>query len=516
MTPVATFQGKRVALFGLGGSGVSTLRALLAGGAEVAAWDDDEAQRAKVAAQGFMLTDLTAAGWSSFASFVLAPGAPLTHPKPHWTVLRARAAGVEVIGDIELFCRERRARAPTAPFVAITGTNGKSTTTALIAHLLRAAGRDVALGGNIGVPILDLDPPAPERVHVIECSSFQIDLAPSLDPSVGLLLNVTPDHLDRHGTIEAYSAIKERLVAASDIALVGVDDDFCRAVVARLKAAERNVVAISQRPNPLADVYVEGRAVMWQSSGQDKPRVKFSAESDPSDAVPVIPAEAGIQGTRRVAPLDPRFRGDDKSRTGDGAAIPLFDLSLAPALRGEHNGQNAAFACAAAMALGAPQADIARALATFPGLAHRMEQVGRDGRVLFVNDSKATNADATEKALKSFRDIFWILGGKPKEGGIESLKPNFDHVAKAYLIGAASQAFAQTLGEAVVHEFCGTLETAVASAARDAEASAAPEPVVLLSPACASYDQFANFEARGDRFRELVTQRLAEKTRSAS
>jgi UDP-N-acetylmuramoylalanine--D-glutamate ligase len=497
MTPVGTFAGRRVALFGLGGSGVATLRALLAGGAEVAAWDDNEAQRAKVLAQGFALADLAAADWSAFAALVLAPGAPLTHPKPHWTVLRAQAAGVEVIGDIELFVRERRARAPDAPFVAITGTNGKSTTTALIAHLLRTAGREVALGGNIGVPILDLEPPSPERVHVIECSSFQIDLAPSLNPSVGLLLNVTPDHLDRHGTIEAYAAIKERLVAASDIALVGLDDEYCRAVVGRLKAAGRKVIAISQRPDPLADIYVEGHVVMASD-----------AWADPSEAAPVIPANAGIQGTRRAAALDPRVRGDDESH---GSAATLFDLALAPALRGEHNGQNAAFAVAAALALGAAQADIARGLASFPGLAHRMEQVGRDGRVLFVNDSKATNADASEKALKSFNDIFWILGGKPKEGGIEPLRPLFGRIAKAYLIGAASDAFARTLGAEVAHEFCGDLQTAVASAARDALASPAPEPVVLLSPACASYDQFANFEVRGDRFRELVYQRLRER-----
>ena len=237
MTPVATLRGQRVALFGLGGSGLSTLRALVAGGADVAAWDDSEAARAKATAAGFAPVDLAAADWSAFACLVLAPGVPLTHPKPHWTVERAHRAGVAVIGDIELFVRERRALAPKAPFVAITGTNGKSTTTALIAHILREAGRDVALGGNIGVPVLDLPPPAANRIHVIECSSFQIDLAPSLDPSVGLMINLTPDHLDRHGTLEAYAAIKERLVAQADLALVGVDDEPCRAVVARLRAA---------------------------------------------------------------------------------------------------------------------------------------------------------------------------------------------------------------------------------------------------------------------------------------
>jgi len=455
MTPVETLRGKRVALFGLGGSGLSTLRALVAGGAEVAAWDDDAKARERAIAEGFAPVDLAAVDWRGFAAFILAPGVPLTHPKPHWTVDKAAAAGVAVIGDIELYARERAARAPNAPLIAITGTNGKSTTTALIAHVLQEAGRDVAMGGNIGVPILDLPPPAPSRVHVVECSTFQIDLAPSLKPTVGALLNLTPDHLDRHGTMENYAAIKERLVANSDIALVGVDDDDCRAIAERLRAAGRRVVTISAAPSQLADVWVEDRLIV--ARGEPEP----------------------------------------------------VDLRQAPALRGAHNGQNAAFAFAAARALGVNAAEIARAMASFPGLAHRMEQLGRLGRALFVNDSKATNADAAEKALLSFDDIFWILGGKPKVGGVEPLRPLFPRVAKAYLIGAASDEFARTLDGAVPFERCGTLENATAAATRDALASDAAEPVVLLSPACASYDQFANFEVRGDCFRALVAARIA-------
>ena len=456
MTPITTLAGKRVALFGLGGSGASTLRALQAGGADVAAWDDSEAARGKAREAGFAVVDLANADWSAFAALVLSPGVPLTHPKPHWTVQRAKAAGVEIVGDIELFVRERRALSKGAPFVAITGTNGKSTTTALIAHICTSAGRDVALGGNIGTPIFDLPPPDAERIHVVECSSFQIDLAPSIDPSIGLLINVTPDHIDRHGTLENYAAIKERLVASSDVALIGVDDEICAAVAERLKADPRRMtVAISQRLSERADIYVDDHCIYERRS-----------------------------------------------------AAPRIDLRIARALRGEHNGQNAAFAYAATRALGLSVDEIALGLATFPGLAHRMQQVGRWGRVLFVNDSKATNADATEKALKSYSDIYWIVGGKPKEGGVEPLKPLFGRVAKAYLIGAASEAFAQTLGDAVAHEMCGTLEKAVAAAARDAALSEAPEPVVLLSPACASYDQFANFEVRGDAFRALVAERL--------
>jgi UDP-N-acetylmuramoylalanine--D-glutamate ligase len=443
MIPVSSFAGKRVALFGLGGSGLATARALMAGGAEVAAWDDGEASRAKA---DFALTDLNEADWSRFAALILSPGVPLTHPRPHWTVDRARAAGVEVIGDIELFARERAARAPDAPLIAITGTNGKSTTTALIVHILREAGRDVQLGGNIGVPALDLELPAEGRVHVLECSTFQIDLAPSLHPGVGLLINLTPDHLDRHGTMENYAAIKERLVASSDMALVGLDDEYCRAIAARLA----KVVGVSAARSDAADVFV-----------------------------------------------------DDHKLYVKGEATPLIDLRIAPALRGAHNGQNAAFAFAAARAVGVDAATVACGLASFPGLAHRLEQVAKIGRVLFVNDSKATNADAAEKALLSFRDIFWIAGGKAKEGGIEPLRPLFARVAKVYLIGASSDAFAATL-QGVAFETCGTLDKAVAAAARDAAVSAASEPVVLLSPACASYDQFANFEVRGDAFRTLV------------
>jgi len=462
MIAVRCFSGRKVALFGLGGSGVSTARALAAGGADVAAWDDNEGARARASAAGVPLVDLAAADWSGFAALVLAPGVPLTHPAPHWTVPRAQAAGVAIIGDIELFCRERAASAPRARFIAITGSNGKSTTTALIAHILSEAGRDVAMGGNIGVPVLELAPPSEDVIHVVECSSFQIDLAPSLNPSIGALLNITPDHLDRHGSLANYAAIKERLVAQSDVALIGVDDEPCRAIAARLRAREARerrprVVAISARASATAEVAVDDHRVV--------------------------------------------------ERAPDGVMTTL-DLRGAPALRGAHNGQNAAFAFAAARIMGLSVERIALGLASFSGLAHRMEQVGRLGRVLFVNDSKATNADAAEKALLSFDDIFWIAGGKPKAGGIEPLRPLFPRIAKAYLIGAASEEFARTLGAGAPFELCGTLEAATAAAARDARASAAAEPVVLLSPACASYDQFANFELRGDRFRSLVAQMI--------
>ncbi|MCE4222284.1 UDP-N-acetylmuramoyl-L-alanine--D-glutamate ligase [Methylobacterium sp. C25] len=448
MTPATTFAGKRIALFGLGGSGLATVHALKAGGAEVIAWDDSPESAERARQQGITVCDLRTADWSGFSSLVLAPGVPLTHPEPHWTVGLAKAAGVEIIGDIEIYCRERAAIAPDAPFVAITGTNGKSTTTALIAHVLASAGYDVQMGGNIGTAILSLQPPSRERIHVVELSTFQIDLTPTLKPSAGILLNLTPDHLDRHGTMENYAAIKERVVQSADLAIVGVDDAYCEAIASRRSA-------------PMIRVHVEGHG---------------HAEAE------LIARDAKV------------FEGD----------VVLADLDGIGSLRGAHNWQNAAVAAATVRAFGVEGERLAAGLKSFPGLAHRMEQVGRRGRVLFVNDSKATNADSTEKALTAFRDIHWIVGGKAKEGGITPLVPLFDRVAHAYLIGASSEAFAQTLEGRVPYTLCGTLDVATQKAAEASASSDAAEPVVLLSPACASYDQFRNFEIRGDRFRELV------------
>ena len=387
---------------------------------------------------------------------MLAPGVPLTHPAPHWTVRLARAAGVEVIGDIELFCRERRARAATAPFIAITGTNGKSTTTALVAHLLRSAGRDAEIGGNIGTAILSLAPPDQTRAHVVECSSYQIDLAPTLDPSVGILLNITEDHLDRHGTLAHYAAVKERLatgVQEDGMAIIGVDDAWCAAVADRIEQVGKKLIRVSvRRPLP-GGLYFENESIM---------------------------------------------------RAADGGACAIAKIGGIGSLRGMHNAQNAACAAGAALALGLSAQAIQRGLASFPGLAHRMEEVGRKARVLFVNDSKATNADSAAQALACFSDIFWIAGGRAKTGGIASLGSFFPRIRKAYLIGEAATDFAAELEGRVPHAVVGTLERAVERAAADAETSEMPEPVVLLSPACASFDQYRNFELRGDKFRELV------------
>jgi len=316
LIPAASFRGKRVSLFGLGGSGIATARALIEGGADVLAWDDNPDSVAKAAAVGITTADLRGADWAGFSAFVLSPGVPLTHPKPHWTVELARGAGVEVIGDIELFCRERIGRAPTAPFIAITGTNGKSTTTALTAHILKSAGRDTQMGGNIGRAIMTLDPPQPDRHYVVECSSYQIDLAPSINPTAGILLNLTPDHLDRHGTMQHYAAIKERLVAGSETAIVGIDDSWCAQIADRLERAGKQVIRISKRL-PLTDGYfADGSNLMEAVHG------RYS----------------------RVAFLE-----------GIGS------------LRGQHNAQNALAAVAACLKVGLDLGEIQSGLESSPG-----------------------------------------------------------------------------------------------------------------------------------------------------
>lgn len=460
MIPITTFAGKTVALFGLGNSGLLSARALAAGGAEVIAFDDAPLKVEQAQAAGIATRNLSELDWSTIAALILAPGVPLTHPMPHWSVARAHLEGVEVIGDIELFCRERAASGLNCPLVAITGTNGKSTTTALIAHLINHAGGDAQMGGNIGVPALALEPFADSRFYVLEVSSYQIDLAPSLRATVGILLNVSPDHLDRHGSMENYAALKTLLVAQVEpggTAVIGVDDKYTRSAAERLDRAGRTVVRVSVA-GPLRDgFYADGSSIV---------------------------------------------------RGAAGKAHPVAQLAGIGSLRGAHNAQNAACAVAACVALGFDLPAIQKGLVSFPGLAHRMQTIGTKttagGNVLYVNDSKATNADSAAKALASFHDIFWIAGGKPKTGGIESLAEYWPRIRKAYLIGEAADEFARTLDGKVDYEITGLLSLAVDSATRDAEAAGLKEAVVLLSPACASFDQYPNFEVRGKAFHDLV------------
>jgi UDP-N-acetylmuramoylalanine--D-glutamate ligase len=458
MIPVRGFEGRTVAVFGLARTGLAAARALRAGGAEVALWDETPAAREAAQAAGFSLTDLAKADWSQFAALMLSPGVPLTHPAPHWTVQRAREAGVEIVGDIELFARTVNA-APEhkrPKIVAVTGTNGKSTTTALIGHICAQAGRDARIGGNIGVGVLGLDDMHGGAVYVLELSSYQLDLTSSLKPDVAIVLNISPDHLDRHGGMEGYVAAKRRILlnqGKGDTAVIGVDDSWGARICTEITAANRRTI---------------------------------------------VPVSASKAMGRGVYALD----GLLYDATGE-RAVEVADLKRARSLPGRHNWQNAAAAYAAAKGLGIAAEEAAEHLMTFPGLAHRMETVGTIGKVRFVNDSKATNTDAARQAMSSYPKFYWIAGGQPKIGGIEALHDLFGRVEKAYLIGEAAKAFARTLKGKAGFADCGTMQAAVAQAFADAQASG-QDAVVLLSPACASFDQFADFEERGEAFRAAV------------
>jgi UDP-N-acetylmuramoylalanine--D-glutamate ligase len=448
MFPARRFGGKRVALFGLARSGLACAEALRAGGAEVLAWDDSAAAVASARAAGAPIGDLREADFSKLDALVLSPGVPLTHPSPHWTVRRARDAGIEIIGDTEVFARE--AEGTGADIIAITGTNGKSTTTALVGHVLRAAGRNAEIGGNIGTAAFLLAPPLPGRLYVLELSSYQIDLMPGLKPKVGALLNLSPDHLDRHGSMEAYAAVKARMFALQgpgDTAIVSLDDAWCAAIAETLSGPE--VVAMS-----VGRILDDG-----------------------------VCAPDGVLRDRR-----------------GGVTVEEIDLKPMRSLRGQHNWQNACAAYAAARAVGLDVDAIAEGMASFPGLAHRMQEVGRIGPVAFINDSKATNVDAAARALAAFDTIYWIAGGRAKSGGIEALSPYFGNVVRAYLVGEAAEDFARTLAGRVDTVKSATIEQAVADAGRDAIDEGRPGAAVLLSPACASFDQFASFEVRGEAF----------------
>lgn len=453
MIPVPGFEGRRVAVFGLGRSGITAARALQAGGAEPVLWDDGVSGRMQAEAEGFVVEDLTVADWTGFDALVLSPGAPLTHPKPHWTVDKAHEAGLPVIGDVELFARALDALPkPERPrVVAITGTNGKSTTTALIASVLKSAGLKVHMGGNIGIGVLALPAPTSEAVYVIEVSSYQLDLTTSFTPDVAILTNVSPDHLDRHGGMDGYVKAKTRLfqtMNADALALIGVDEDWGQGVARDLKAGGLRVET-----------------------------VKTGSSQEQGDGIRAWPGHLAL--------------GDQ-----------VIDFSAARSLPGRHNAQNAAMAYATARELGLGYEQAIDGILAFPGLAHRMEAVGRLGSVRFINDSKGTNADAAYQALASYPVSYWIAGGVAKAGGIEPLRPLFGHVAKAYLIGQAAQEFALTLKD-VPHVVAGTMEQAVQMAAADATA-AGGDQLVLLSPACASFDQFPDFEVRGEAFRAAV------------
>jgi len=454
------FANRTVAVFGLARTGLGAVRSLVAGGTSVIAWDDSSTARDLGGQEGAQLMPWREWPWEKISALLLSPGVPLTHPQPHGVVEHANRAEVAVIGDVELFASEIRTQVDQpgkAPVIAITGTNGKSTTTALVGHILNQCGFNAQIGGNIGKSVLELAAPTAKTIYVLEMSSFQIDLSPGLKPDVGVLSNLSPDHIDRHGTMENYAAIKARLMkqtAKDGQVVIGVDDSHASAIFTQLSASG------GAQAQPVSVGKILGRGV-------------FVVDGILYDAM--------------------------------GAnAVKVMDMAAAARLPGAHNWQNAALAYGAVRRFVSDTKAIAAAIASFPGLAHRMEDVGHIGKTVFINDSKATNADATARALAVYPDIFWIAGGKPKEGGIESLSGFFPRIRKAYLIGEAAPQFARSLDGKAPYEMSGVLETAVASAASDAAAASASAPVVLLSPACASYDQFKDFEQRGDVFRSLV------------
>ena len=462
MIPVRVFDGQRVGVLGLGRSGLSAARALAAGGATPVCWDDGESAREKAAAEGFEIADLTRPREAeALVRLIVSPGIPHLYPAPHPAITTAWGAGVPVDNDVSLFFQALAVIGAEVKVLAITGSNGKSTTTALVRHILQSSGRPVQMGGNIGRGVLDLDPPADGEVIVLELSSYQIDLARVLAPDIAVFLNLTPDHLDRHGGLGGYFAAKRRLfeLGAPDRMVIGVDDEHGRFLA----------------------------NAMREDAGEGAPVI-------------AIAASRRLKGQGWSVFMNKRFLTEWR-RDKQMAAV---DMGTVPALLGQHNHQNACAAWAACRALGLGPRQIEQAMASFPGLAHRMERLGTARGIPVINDSKATNADATEKALMAFDRVRLIAGGQAKEGGIEPLRSEFGRIAKAYLIGEAAAPFAATLADGVPHVVSGTLGDATAAALAEAE----PGETILLSPAAASFDQFKSFEHRGDAFRALVAPHL--------
>lgn len=459
MIPLPSHRGETFLVVGLGKSGLSAARALTKAGAEVLVWDDGVTQREKAAADGFDVFGFESSDMTALDGVIWSPGVPHTHPSAHPLAVKARAAGHQLRCDVDLLAFAQ----PEAKFIGITGTNGKSTTTALTAHVLKSAGYRVEVGGNLGFTALDLEPLCADGLYVLELSSYQTELTPSLQCATAVLLNITPDHLDRHGGMQGYIAAKAQLFANQTrgaTAIVGQDDAPCRGVAQDLKdRGELNVIGLS------AEVYLEH----------------------------------GI-GVKNGLLADDLFGDDEK--------IDLRNLKTLP---GKHNWQNAAAAYAIARQHGAPQATIVAALATFPGLAHRHEIIGTHHGVTFVNDSKGTNADATEKALTCYDSVYWIAGGVAKAGGINALAPLFGRIKQAFLIGDSASDFANTLATAgVATSTHDTLEDATIAAGLQALEDGSIDSTVLLSPACASFDMFSSFEERGDVFRATVQEKWPE------
>ena len=450
MIRIPGYEHKRIAVMGLGIAGLPTVRALMASGAHVLAWDDGAESRNKAAAEGVPIVDLLSADWDGIDTLVLSPGIPHTFPKPHPIAERARKADAAIVCDVDLLGRAE----PDAVYVGITGTNGKSTTTALIAHILKSAGKKLEVGGNLGPPVLDFAPLGKDGIYVLEMSSYQLERTFSIGFDVAVLLNVSPNHIDRHGDLAGYVAAKTRIFAGGrkqQTAVVGVDDEECRRIADSLEKRMRVVRITREAPGP---------------------------------------GMVGAEGTALV----------DRS---EGAARVVLDLKQAQDLPGRHNAQNAAAAYAATRALGVSPEAIAAAMKSYRSLPHRLERVATIDGVTYVNDSKATSPEATVWALTSYDRVVWIAGGLSKDVGYDALIPYLPRIAHAFLVGKAAGEIAAFLAKhKIPHTTSGTIERAVPAA--HAKAKADEIKVVLLSPACASFDQYRSFEKRGDDFRAQV------------
>jgi UDP-N-acetylmuramoylalanine--D-glutamate ligase len=462
MITLPNIAGHKYAVLGLAKSGMATAASLVASQADVSVWDDNPEARASAALAGYRLVDLVQADLTGFKALVLAPGIPLTHPSPHPVVQRCQASHVPVIGDIDLLFQA----CPEATYVGITGTNGKSTTTALIGHVLKQTGRKVQTGGNLGTPALSLESYGKGGIYVLELSSYQLALIHQNLLRIAVFLNIMPDHLDRHGDMRGYFEAKKRIISTTtpQTVILGTDEEEMQALLSELR---------HQRHLQVEEISVH---------------------------------HAVTQGVMAA--------GQQLFAYHNGEGRPIANLDTLKTLRGKHNAQNACAAFAACHALGVPTHTIGQYLKTFPGLAHRQQRIADIDGVTFINDSKATNANAAEKALACYQNIYWIIGGKPKEGGLNGLESYAPRIRHAFIIGQASEAFAQWCEKnAVPHTLCGILDIATEKAAAMAWHDKEPEAVVLLSPACASWDQFNNFEERGDLF-ALLVKKLSDPART--
>lgn len=459
MIAAKSYLGKKVAVMGLARSGQSAAEALKAGGAEVIAWDDDVKKCRESALLGINISDLTKEDFTNIDALILSPGIPHSYPKPHVVAKKARKANTPIIGDIEIFVKnfvEPR-------IIGITGTNGKSTTTALVGHILRCAGLPVEIGGNIGLPVLGFENTLDAGYQVLELSSYQLELTPSLCCEIAVILNISPDHLDRHGGMDGYKAAKLKIMESlpeKAIAIIGVDDPESIGIAKWLTENEYKNLCVT----PISGLVV------------------------PENGVGVLNGNI-ISNINRE----------------NEVVISLHDKTILP---GAHNWQNVAAGTAVALTLGISNNIIKNAISSFPGLPHRQELVGTFNRLTFINDSKATNADATARALSCYESIYWILGGQSKEGGIGLLSKFFPKIRHAFLIGECSEEFADVLKGVVKFTNCGTIQNAIETIKNDIPSIYNDKVVILLSPAAASFDQFESYEARGDAFRVLIEEKI--------